>query len=250
MRPLKEPEASAGGAGAGGQQETLDAYDMVDAVDIFSKKFDEKWSDAVLALPKWSDKKEKLDELVVGASVPKLAPNNYYHIPAMLKRVLNDNNATVACTGIKICGLLAKGIRKPFSSSAKMLFPMLLEKLKDKKTSTLDETKIAMDSFLYCLSIDEVIDDIKEALGQKVPSSKIYTLKWLENFLEKKIGDEKKKFAPTFKALVPAIKKLVDDGASDVRDTSLCCLGKIKGIFGESTLGNGKLNIISLFFSI
>lgn len=46
------------GKGKGGAK--IDAYDMATAQDIFNK-FNESWTDKVLALQKWSERKELLD---------------------------------------------------------------------------------------------------------------------------------------------------------------------------------------------
>lgn len=49
----------------------LDAYDIVDPVDIFAK-FNEKWCDKVIALSKWNEKVLLLEELIKAAGAPKL----------------------------------------------------------------------------------------------------------------------------------------------------------------------------------
>ena len=51
--------------------------------------------------------------------------------------------------GIKIAGALAKGLRKNFSSSAKLLFPLILDKFRDKKTIMIDETRNCLEKFFY-----------------------------------------------------------------------------------------------------
>lgn len=70
MTPLRggaSVEVSAVSSGTQG----LDAYDIVDAVDIFVK-FNEKWCDKVIALSKWNEKVQLLEELNKAAGVPKL----------------------------------------------------------------------------------------------------------------------------------------------------------------------------------
>jgi hypothetical protein len=55
---LEEQELTKGGKGKAGAK--LDAYDMATAQDVFSK-FNEAWTDKVLAIQKWSERKELLD---------------------------------------------------------------------------------------------------------------------------------------------------------------------------------------------
>lgn len=54
MTPLRGGASVEVNASAGGNA-GIDAYDIVDAVDLFSK-FNEKWCDKVLALQKWNEK--------------------------------------------------------------------------------------------------------------------------------------------------------------------------------------------------
>lgn len=69
MTPLR------GGASTGDPSATtgtvIDAYNIVDAVDLFVK-YNDKWMDKVLAMEKWKEKTDQIDELIKAASVPKL----------------------------------------------------------------------------------------------------------------------------------------------------------------------------------
>lgn len=76
---------------AGGGQ-AIDAYDIVDAVDIFSK-FNEKWCDKVLALSKWNEKSQQLEDLIKQASAPRIVPaQNFTFFMSFIKKLLNDSN--------------------------------------------------------------------------------------------------------------------------------------------------------------
>lgn len=54
MVPTRGGESVTVGQG-GGANNGLDAYDLVDAVDILGK-FNEKWTEKVLAQTKWNEK--------------------------------------------------------------------------------------------------------------------------------------------------------------------------------------------------
>jgi cytoskeleton-associated protein 5 len=46
----------------------MDVYDIVDSVDIFAK-YNDKWMEKLIALPKWNEKVSMLDELIKAASM-------------------------------------------------------------------------------------------------------------------------------------------------------------------------------------
>jgi len=60
MKPLRGGASVEVSVASGGG---IDAYDIVDAVDIFTK-FNEKWCDKVLALSKWNEKSQLLEDLI------------------------------------------------------------------------------------------------------------------------------------------------------------------------------------------
>jgi hypothetical protein len=60
----------------------------------------------------------------------------------MLKKLLNDSNIVVSVKSITSCGVLAQGLKKNFRESAKMFFPIILSKFKEKKISCIEESKV------------------------------------------------------------------------------------------------------------
>lgn len=97
----------------------------------------------------------------------------------MIRRLLGDSNFNVVLTALKLTGILAKGLRKNFNQSSKILFPYITPKFRDKKTQMIDETFNALNNFYHCLSIEEVGEDIKTALKDKAAGMKNNTIKWL-----------------------------------------------------------------------
>ncbi|EAR97553.2 hypothetical protein TTHERM_00439010 (macronuclear) [Tetrahymena thermophila SB210] len=214
---------SGGGASisAGGD---IDLYDIVDAVDIFVK-YSDKWCDKVLALSKWQEKKEHLEEIITAASQPKVSPSNYMPVVGMIKRLLNDNNSNVQLNSIKLTGCLCKSIRKGFNMGAKQLFDQIIIKFRDKKTLIIEETKIAIDNFWYSVSLEEVMEEIKEALQDKAPPMKMQVMQAIERYFDTRPNANKSRDA--FKqACIPTIKKLFDDSTSEIREYSLKLIGK------------------------
>ena len=56
----------------------------------------------------------------------------------MIRRLLNDSNFNVVLAVLKLTGCLAKSLRKNFSHSAKLLFPYITPKFRDKKTQMIE----------------------------------------------------------------------------------------------------------------
>lgn len=66
MKPLKGGEES--------ERVALDVYEMVEAVEVFSK-FPESWCEKLLKLEKWAEKREQMEVLYKACSAPKLVFN-------------------------------------------------------------------------------------------------------------------------------------------------------------------------------
>ncbi|KAL4477492.1 hypothetical protein ABPG74_002642 [Tetrahymena malaccensis] len=230
----EEQDLAKGGKGKVGTK--IDAYDMAIAQDIFTK-FNEAWTEKVLATQKWSEKKELLDALIKAASVPKLAPTNYYPIVQMCKKLLNDSNVNIQVCAIKIVGLLASGLRKQFSQSAKLLSSQIVEKFKDKKQFIVDEALKTLKNYFYCITLDELVEDLKEALNDKNAGSKLNAINLLINCIE----DEK--YKNTFKLFFQQLRKLLDDSSEDVRNKTIQLVGKLKGYYTDSYTQSITLNL-------
>jgi hypothetical protein len=67
---------------------------MAMEVDILSK-FTAEWAEGVDKEAKWSDRKDRLVELIEACNVPKLLPGNYSHLVNLFKNRLKDSNVVV-----------------------------------------------------------------------------------------------------------------------------------------------------------
>lgn len=68
----------------------------------------------------------------------------------MYKKVIKlDQNVNVQKQAIKGFTNICLGLRKPFEKGAKIIFPLLLEKLKDKKA--MDDALTALGSIVHCV---------------------------------------------------------------------------------------------------
>ena len=206
-----------------------DLFDIVEPKDIFST-FDDNWCEGVLAKTKFMEKKQALEQFNAEANTPRLANKSTYSLCNMLKILVNDNNIMVQQQAIKALGLLANGLRREFREQAKLFHSNVFLKFKDKKTQTVAETNTALDSFLLAMGLEDMVDTIRECLNDKTPSVKIQTALFVERAVPKtnpkvlnRIGGD----------LVQSLKKNINDGNAEVRDSNLCTLGVIKALCGS-----------------
>ena len=225
----------------------------MDPVDVIAK-FPESFSEKVLAAGKWTEKKEYLEELFKAANVVKITPNvnssNFSSLMALLKKTLNDPNVNVVLITVKVLGALARGLRKNLTQNCKMFFPFLLDKVKDKKTALIEEVRQTLDSFFYCIGLEDVTEELKEILNDKgSPLIKLHALYWTDKYIERKVLEGKNttkllnKNKPAFSELMPMIKKLTEDGNSEIRDQSLGTLGRFLAVYGDAFLGDFMKNL-------
>ena len=66
------------------------------------------------------------------------------------------------------------------------MFALLLAKFKDKKTLVIELTKTTLDKFFFAINLEDVTQDLKEALVDKTPSMRIHTIGWIERYFESK----------------------------------------------------------------
>jgi hypothetical protein len=127
-----------------------------------------------------------LEDFVKAASVPKLANTEHRHISELIKRLINDSNFNVVIWTLRVLGVMARGLRRHFQHVIKNNFCNVLSKFRDKKTQMIEETFTTLNDFLFCVSIEEVLDDVKEGLQDKAPNMKVNVINWVCKFVELK----------------------------------------------------------------
>ena len=202
----------------------IDAYDLAEAKDIFGK-YNGEWVDKVLAMEKWVEKKDALDELNREADTPKLAERSPQELVTLVKRLMVDNNMNVQLQAIKLAGLLARGQRRYFEPFAKQLFPALLLKLKDKKGPVVQETQTALDSMLKSADFEDFLEDVAKILEDKAPHAKINAANLIDRVAVTLPAKVKARLG---RDLAVMIKKNINDSSADVRDSTLKSLALLK----------------------
>ncbi len=99
-----------------------------------------------------------------------------------------------------------------------------------------DETYNTLNSLLFCLSLEDVIEDIKEGLEDKAPNMRVNVINWIGKAVEIKVEEKGELPAKTqdgLQNLFPSFKKLLNDGNSDVRKSMANNIGKLKMLVSE-----------------
>lgn len=228
-KSLKKGAKGAGGgdfgAGTGGkavveEDDTpdfsgMDAYDLATAVDIF-KTYNEAYFEGILALPKWNEKKAKMDEfLQKAAKTPKFTNTNIGWISAIIKRLFMDANVVVHKTALQVLAACARGLRKNFAAVAKKEAANLLPKFREGKL--IEDIFQVLEAFDYSMKPVDIIDDIKVCLKDKHTGVKCNTIEWMCKLLIKKDPSETEAVA---EKILPSIIEMTDEGDKTVRETA------------------------------
>ncbi|GAB2232981.1 hypothetical protein Droror1_Dr00002194 [Drosera rotundifolia] len=236
-----EPEAVTEAVGSGPSDESapeappeIDEYELVDPVDILTPLEKSGFWEGVKAA-KWLERKEAVAELTKLASTKKIAPGDFTEVCRTLKKIITDVNIAVAVEAIQAVGNLARGLRTHFSGNSRMLLPILLEKLKEKKptlTEALTQTLQAMHK-AGCLSLADIVEDVKVAVKNKVPLVRSLTLNWVTLCIE---TSSKSIVLKVHKDYVPICMECLNDGTPEVRDAAFSALAAIAKLVGMRPL--------------
>jgi hypothetical protein len=124
-----------------------------------------------------------MEDFVKEASVPKLANTDFRPATEVIRRLINDSNFNVVLWVLKMIGVMAKGLRRPFGPTVKSNFSNILAKFRDKKTQMIDETFKCLSDINYCLGLEEVLEDVKEGLADKAPNMRINMINWIGKYV-------------------------------------------------------------------
>lgn len=240
----KEPEPEAiseimGGTGTSDElvsdaPQEIDEYELVDPVDILIPLEKSGFWDGVKAT-KWSERRDAVAELTKLASTKRIASGDFTEICRTLKKLVTDVNLAVSVEAIQAIGNLARGLRTHFTGCSRVLLPILLEKLKEKKP-TLAEPLIQTLQAMHkagCLTLPDVIEDVKVAVKNKVPLVRSLTLNWVTFCIE---TSNKTVVLKLHKDYVPICMECLNDGAPEVRDASFAALAAIAKMVGMRPL--------------
>ena len=235
-----DPSDDAAGGGDDGTPTPVDAapafdpLEMIEPVDLLSKLPENFYQNLTSA--KWSERKDALVELIEEASkIPKLKSNDYGELlTAMNKIITKDNNINCVISAAKVVGLVAKGLKGQFEPQSKMFLTSVLEKMKEKKAAVVSVLSECADEIYKTTSLQNLHEEILEALENKNPNVKAETCLFTARSLC--YCNPTTLTKPLQKALVPSLKKRLDDTTAQVRDAASTALGTCLKILGERPL--------------
>ncbi|XP_072953995.1 protein MOR1-like isoform X1 [Typha angustifolia] len=215
--------------------QVIDEYELLDPVDILAPLEKSGFWEGVKAT-KWSERRDAVAELTKLASTKKIAVGDFTEVCRTLKKLVTDVNLAVSVEAIQAIGNIARGLRNHFSGNSRFLLPVLLEKLKEKKpvlTEALTQTLQTMQKS-GCLTLADVIEDVRVAVKNKVPLVRSLTLNWVTFCIE---TSNKASILKLHKDYVPICMECLNDGTPEVRDASFSALAAIAKIVGMRPLG-------------
>ncbi len=206
-------------SGASKKETTAAAFDpleFVDAVDVLAK-MPKDFCDFQLSDAKWTEKKEQLDAVTALFGAPKIVIGDFTEVVKTLKRLLSDPMVVLGISSAKALMNLANGGGKDFAPYAKLMCPVMLEKLAQKNKLLVDASAACLDAMAArCFQVHEVLEDIFVALQSKVPPARTAALVWLKRAVQAKPVTAK-----ALKPLSEAVVKLSDDSDPNVREAAI-----------------------------
>ncbi|KAG0602469.1 hypothetical protein M758_10G016500 [Ceratodon purpureus] len=212
----------------------IDEYDLVDPVDILTPLSKSTFWDGVKAT-KWSERRDAVAELTKLASVKKIANGDFSEISRVLKKLITDVNIAVAVEAVQAIGNLASGLRKDFTAGSKLLLPVLLDKLKEKKQVMVDALTTSLNAIHKggCIALQDVIEDVKLATKNKVPLVRSSCLTWVATCIE---TSNKPTVLKLHKEYVPILMECLNDSSPEVRDAAFLALAAFAKVVGMKVL--------------
>lgn len=184
---------------------------------------------------KWSEQKEAVVELTKLAATKRRASGDFTEVCQTLKKLVKDVNMAVSVEAIQAIGNLARGLRAHFSGSSRVLLPVLLEKLNEKKPSLTDALTRTLQAMYKsgCLNMVDIVEDVKTAVKNKVPLVRSLTLNWV-TFCFK--TSTKSIIQKVHKDYVPICMECLNDGTPEVRDAAFSAFVAISKSVGMKPL--------------
>lgn len=233
-----EQQQSAGGDAEGGGDDgdevpQVDAYELLDAVEILSK-LPKDFYDKIEA-KKWQERKEALEAVEVLVKNPKLEAGDYADLVKALKKVVGkDTNVMLVALAAKCLTGLAVGLRKKFGQYAGHVVPTILEKFKEKKPQVVQALQEAIDAIFLTTTLQNISEDVLAVMDNKNPTIKQQTSLFIaRSFRHCTSSTLPKSLLKPFRA---ALLKHINDSAPEVRDAAFEALGTALKVVGEKSV--------------
>ncbi|XP_006157853.1 cytoskeleton-associated protein 5 isoform X1 [Tupaia chinensis] len=233
-----EQQQSAGGDAEGGGDDgdevpQIDAYELLEAVEILSK-LPKDFYDKIEA-KKWQERKEALEAVEVLVKNPKLEAGDYADLVKALKKVVGkDTNVMLVALAAKCLTGLAVGLRKKFGQYAGHVVPTILEKFKEKKPQVVQALQEAIDAIFLTTTLQNISEDILAVMDNKNPTIKQQTSLFIARSFRHCTASTLPK--SLLKPFCAALLKHINDSAPEVRDAAFEALGTALKVVGEKAV--------------
>ena len=233
-----EQQQSAGGDAEGGgdygdEVPQVDAYELLDAVEILSK-LPKDFYDKIEA-KKWQERKEALEAVEVLVKNPKLEAGDYADLVKALKKVVGkDTNVMLVALAAKCLTGLAVGLRKKFGQYAGHVVPTILEKFKEKKPQVVQALQEAIDAIFLTTTLQNISEDVLAVMDNKNPTIKQQTSLFIARSFRHCTSSTLPK--SLLKPFCAALLKHINDSAPEVRDAAFEALGTALKVVGEKSV--------------
>ncbi|XP_037378251.1 cytoskeleton-associated protein 5 [Talpa occidentalis] len=222
-----------GGGDDGDEVPQIDAYELLEAVEILSK-LPKDFYDKIEA-KKWQERKEALEAVEVLVKNPKLEAGDYADLVKALKKVVGkDTNVMLVALAAKCLTGLAVGLRKKFGQYAGHVVPTILEKFKEKKPQVVQALQEAIDAIFLTTTLQNISEDILAVMDNKNPTIKQQTSLFIARSFRHCTASTLPK--SLLKPFCAALLKHINDSAPEVRDAAFEALGTALKVVGEKAV--------------
>ncbi|KAK9409847.1 cytoskeleton-associated protein 5 [Crotalus adamanteus] len=238
MKAKFEQQQAAGGDADGGGDDgddvpQVDAYELLEAVEILSK-LPKDFYDKIEA-KKWQERKEALEAVEVLVKNPRLEAGDYADLVKALKKVIGkDTNVMLVALAAKSLAGLATGLRKKFGQYAGHVVPTILEKFKEKKPQVVQALQEAIDAIFLTTTLQNLSEDILAVMDNKNPTIKQQTSLFIARSFRHCTPSTLSK--GLLKPFCAALLKHINDSAPEVRDAAFEALGTALKVAGEKAV--------------
>lgn len=211
----------------------VDPLEFTEPSDPFKAKEWPRDFEELINSTKWLERKEVLDQcLKVLENTPKIvySPAIDSFIDVLSIKVKKDANINVVLVACQCITKVASGLRGEFAKNKDKVLSPLLEKLKERKESTVKVLAETLDAVFSTITLSDILEPVLAASKHKNPAVKTGAIQFLVRCLRKtKMMPAKGDIKPIADALVAAMS----DGSADVRDAGAQGLGTLMKLIGE-----------------
>ncbi|PIC30661.1 hypothetical protein B9Z55_021830 [Caenorhabditis nigoni] len=211
----------------------MDPWDISDPEDV-AKKID-KSVESQLLDKNWKERVaggESVKKSMDGILRIELSERLLELLKTLIKIIEKDVNVNVAALAAQILTDCAKKARFSFASIAHRSFPVVFDKLKDKKAVLRDALVEYCDEAANTTPLSAYSESVITALGSKNPQTRQQTALFLARFYAK--NDTKTVEIDVVKQLGEHILKTINDADKEVREAALRIVAAIQKSLGET----------------